>query len=254
MARATSHSINTLGAKLPASRPGEDGHAAAYSERVPVKITLSWTPLRLGMGAGAVAHRDWAKAASRPSAPFALAGGFANMLADDDPERVLANLGPNAGQIALAKRGFVQELVGSQRDEIIRHLRLLSPRDRRLRFGAPKTDASIDEYVHGIDFARDKVFGIFEPDLALTGVAHLALVVGREAAELGLSVVSDHRRKGYGYALLECAKLHARNLKYKKLCMHWLAENQVMFHLARKAGMSVVTEYGEADGHVALGG
>lgn len=179
---------------------------------------------------------------------------IANMRADDDPERVCAHLGPNADRIALAKPGFVQKLVASQRDEIIRHLQLLSPHDRWLRFGAPKTDASIDKYVHGIDFARDKVFGIFEPDLALTGVAHLALDVEREAAQLGLSVVFHHRRKGYGYTLLECAKLHARNLKYKKLCMHWLAENQVMSHLAHKAGMTVVIEYGEADGHVALGG
>ena len=114
---------------------------------------------------------------------------IANMLADDDPERVCAHLGPNADRIALAKPGFVQKLVASQRDEIIRHLQLLSPHDRWLRFGAPKTDASIDKYVHGIDFARDKVFGIFEPDLALTGVAHLALDVEREAAELALGRV-----------------------------------------------------------------
>ncbi len=156
----------------------------------------------------------------------------------------------------------VQKLVAFQRDEIIRHLVLLSPQDRRLRFGAPASDAAIENYARGIDFARDKVFGIFEHDLALTGVAHLALDVGTDTAELGLSVVPEHRGKGYGYALLARAKLHARNLTYKKLYMHCLAENQlwsfgkdsnVMIHLARKAGMTVVTEFGEADAHVALG-
>ncbi|HET9404056.1 MAG TPA: GNAT family N-acetyltransferase [Burkholderiales bacterium] len=147
----------------------------------------------------------------------------------------------------------VQKLVAFQRDEIIRHLRHLSPQDRRLRFGAPATDAAIESYAKGIDFARDKVFGIFEHDLALTGVAHLALDVETDTAELGLSVVPEHRGKGYGYALLARAKLHARNLTYKKLYMHCLAENQVMIHLARKAGMTVVAEFGEADAHVALG-
>ena len=147
----------------------------------------------------------------------------------------------------------VQKLVAFQRDEIIRHLQQLSPQDRRLRFGTPATDATIEKYVKGINFARDKVFGIFEHDLTLTGVAHLALDVDTDTAELGLSVVPELRGKGYGYTLLSRAKLHARNLTYKKLYMHCLAENQVMIHLARKAGMTVVTECGEADAHVVLG-
>ena len=147
----------------------------------------------------------------------------------------------------------VQKLVAFQRDEIIRHLLQLSSQDRRLRFGAPMADAAIEKYARGIDFARDKVFGIFEHDLKLTGVAHLALDVDSDTAELGLSVVPEQRGRGYGYALLSRAKLHARNLTYKKLYMHCLAENQVMIHLARKAGMTVVTEYGESDAHVMLG-
>lgn len=147
----------------------------------------------------------------------------------------------------------VQKLVAFQRDEIIRHLQQLSPQDRRLRFGMAMSDAAIEKYVKGIDFARDKVFGIFEHDLTLTGAAHLALDMETDTAELGLSVVPLQRGKGYGRALLARARLHARNLAYKKLYMHCLAENQVMIHLARKAGMTVVTESGEADAHVMLG-
>lgn len=146
----------------------------------------------------------------------------------------------------------VQKLVAVQGDEIVRHLQQLAPHDRRLRFGSPMSDAAIDKYARGIDFGRDKVFGIFEHDLSLTGVAHLALDAETDSAELGLSVVPEHRGKGYGYALLSRAKLHARNLAYKKLYMHCLAENHVMIHLARKAGMTVVTQHGEADAHVAL--
>jgi len=146
----------------------------------------------------------------------------------------------------------VQKLVAFQRDEIARHLRQLAANDRRLRFGAPMTDEAIGNYAGAINFSRDKVFGIFESDLTLSGVAHLALDAESDTAELGLSVVPEQRGRGYGYALLSRAKLHARNLTYKKLFMHCLAENHVMIHLARKAGMTVVTAFGEADAHVAL--
>lgn len=146
----------------------------------------------------------------------------------------------------------VQKLVAFQRDEITRHLLQLSPHDRQLRFGTPTSDAAITGYVRGIDFARDKVFGILEHDLTLAGVAHLALDAETDSAELGISVAPDRRGKGYGFALLARAKLHAGNLAYKKLYMHCLAENHVMIHLARKAGMTVVAQYGGADAHLAL--
>jgi RimJ/RimL family protein N-acetyltransferase len=147
----------------------------------------------------------------------------------------------------------VQKLAIFQRLQIKRHLQRLSAEDRRLRFGTFMSDAAIGRYVEQIDFSRDKVFGIFEAGLALSGVAHLALEPGSGMAELGLSVDSAHRGKGYGFTLLSRGKLHAQNLGYKRLYMHCLSENQIMIHLARKAGMQVVTEQGEADAHVLLG-
>ncbi|HKA86743.1 MAG TPA: FAD-binding oxidoreductase [Haliangiales bacterium] len=54
----------------------------------------------------AEAHRAWAKATSEALAPFARPGGYANFLVDDDPERVRASFGPNAGRLALAKRRY----------------------------------------------------------------------------------------------------------------------------------------------------
>jgi RimJ/RimL family protein N-acetyltransferase len=146
----------------------------------------------------------------------------------------------------------VHNLVAFQRGEIIRHLLQLSPHDRHLRFGSSMADAAIERYVKGIDFACDRVFGIFEHDMTLAGVAHLALDVETDTAGLGLSVVPEHRGKGYGYALVARARLRAGNLSYKKLYMHCLGGNQVMIHLARKAGMTVVTQSGEADAHVVL--
>ena len=147
----------------------------------------------------------------------------------------------------------VQRLGAAHRDEIARHLLRLPAQDRRLRFGTPMPDSSIEAYVSQIDFARDQVFGILGVDLELWGMGHLALDRPSETAELGLSVDWSVRDRGYGRALLDRAVLHATNRGYRALFMHCLAENQVMLRLARNAGLSVVIGAGEADGRLALG-
>jgi len=83
-------------------------------------------------------------------------------------------------------------------------------------------------------------------------VAHLALDPAGRTAELGLSVDPASRGRGYGFTLLQRAVLHAANLGTRVLFMYCLAENAIMMHLARKAGLSVVIHSGEADASLAL--
>ncbi|MEW5863507.1 MAG: GNAT family N-acetyltransferase [Pseudomonadota bacterium] len=135
---------------------------------------------------------------------------------------------------------------------IARHLLRLDPEDRRLRFGRAMRDEAIDAYVSGIDFTRDRAFGIFGDGFELAGVAHLAMDDATGQAELGLSVDAVLRGHGYGTALLRRAVLHATNRGYRALLMHCLAENAAMLHLARKAGLRTVVRAGEADAHLAL--
>jgi RimJ/RimL family protein N-acetyltransferase len=146
----------------------------------------------------------------------------------------------------------VQRLNAKHRDDIARHLLQLPENDRRLRFGQAIRDDAVREYVNRIDFDRDRVFGILGPSLELAGIAHLALSPEDKSAELGLSVDASLRVKGYGYALLQRAVLHAANLGYRALFMHCLAENAIMMRLARKAGLLVLIESGEADGKLKL--
>jgi RimJ/RimL family protein N-acetyltransferase len=146
----------------------------------------------------------------------------------------------------------VQKLSSLQRPALQRHLQTLSPEDRRLRFGTFMNDAALEQYVNRIDFTHDKVFGIYGSDLALIGMAHLALDRDHHYAELGLSVEPAHRGHGYGLALLNRGKLSAVTRGYTTLFMHCLAENQIMIHLARKAGLKLVTEQGEVDAHLTL--
>ena len=146
----------------------------------------------------------------------------------------------------------VQRLNPKHREDIARHLVALPEHDRYLRFGRAIRDQAINEYVDSLDFARDKLFGTFGPELNLIGVAHLALDHAARSAELGLSVDPASRVKGHGYALLQRGLLHAANRGYRTLFMHCLAENGVMLHLARKAGLLVVIQSSEADGRLKL--
>ena len=94
------------------------------------------------------------------------------------------------------------------------------------------------------------LFGFFADDLSLAGAAHVAVFDG--VAELGVSVLAGYRRRGIGSALFERASGFARNHFIRTLFMHCLIENAAMMHIARKSGMKIVTDGGEADAHLEL--
>ncbi|MEW5887735.1 MAG: GNAT family N-acetyltransferase [Pseudomonadota bacterium] len=131
-----------------------------------------------------------------------------------------------------------------------RHFLALPPDDLRLRFGRILSEAALLAYVDAIDFGRDAVFGVVDEDLELLGVAHLG-VLG-EAAEFGVSVLPGHRGRGIGSALFERCATYARTHGIARLFMHCLAENQSIMRIARRAGMDVVLQAGEAEGQLEL--
>ena len=144
----------------------------------------------------------------------------------------------------------VQRLSANAAEAFAAHLHALDPDDVRLRFGVPQTRAAIDAYVARIDFAADVLFGVYGDALELQGAAHLAFA--SDFAELGVSVHRGVRGRGVGSALVARAAEHARNRSMPRLYMHCLAENAVMIRIARRAGMAVVVEAGDADAHVSL--
>lgn len=146
----------------------------------------------------------------------------------------------------------VARLNPRHREDIVAHLLKLPADDRRMRFGRAIRDDGVREYVMGIDFGRDRVFGVQGPALELVGVGHLALDPGAKLAELGVSVDASARGQGCGFALLDRAVLHAENRGYRTLFMYCLAENHIMMHLAAKAGLRVVIEGGDADARLKL--
>jgi len=144
----------------------------------------------------------------------------------------------------------IQELRAGAKPALKNHFLALSPEDRRLRFGMVVSDPAIERYVEGIDFARDDVFSVVDHSLDLVAVAHVAFL--DDSAELGVSVLPEYRREGIGTALLVRARERARNRFVSKFFVHCLAENEAMLNVARKAGMKVVVEYGDADAMLEL--
>jgi GNAT superfamily N-acetyltransferase len=158
----------------------------------------------------------------------------------------------------------VKELSERDRRRLLMHFLALSDEDRLLRFGSVLPDELITRYVQKLDFARDAVFGVYNSNLQLLGVGHLAFALREgnavlrgattkaRVAEFGLSVATSARGMGIGSKLFERAAIHCRNEDVDTLYMHCLATNQTMMHIARKAGMEIQRAYGEADAYLKL--
>lgn len=151
---------------------------------------------------------------------------------------------------------LVRELHAGHREKILAHLLELSDDDRTLRFGMYTSDEVIERYVAGIDFLNDSVFGVFDNNLRLIGLAHLGYPLfgnqTNKTAEFGVSVSEVGRGKGIGSALFKRAATHARNTNIGILYVHCLSSNKVMMHIAKKAGMDIEFSYGEADAYLRL--
>ncbi len=142
------------------------------------------------------------------------------------------------------------ELSRPQRGALVQHFFALGGEDRRLRFGVGLSDHGVRDYVENIDFDHDAVFGVFDDDMQLAGVGHLAR--GEACAELGVSVLPAYRGQGMGGSILARAHTHARNWGVPTLFMHCLSENGAMMHLARKQGMRIVSAGGETEAYLEL--
>jgi FAD/FMN-containing dehydrogenase len=79
--------------------------SAAFGQRrehFMVEIVAGWKP----DGDDGSAHRRWAHDLWRSLAPFALPGGYPNLLGPDDREQAAEAYGGNAARLRLLKRRF----------------------------------------------------------------------------------------------------------------------------------------------------
>jgi hypothetical protein len=162
---------------------------------------------------------------------------------------------PSTPARKLTQTAMVRELTTADRERLMTHFLALGTEDRMLRFGQIVPDHVIENYVNGIDFGKDTVFGVFDAQLHLVGVGHLAYLAETEAgrtAELGVSVSASARRCGIGSRLFQRAAIRCSNSHVTTLYMHCLSRNSTMMHIAKKAGMEIQYDYGEADAYLTL--
>ncbi|MDB5776702.1 MAG: Histone acetyltransferase HPA2-like acetyltransferase [Herbaspirillum sp.] len=166
---------------------------------------------------------------------------------------------PSRGKRAV----FVKELTARARRRVLNHFLALGASDRLLRFGTAVSDEVITRYVENLDFVRDTVFGVYDWRLRLLGVGHLAfaprektvdsrITAKARVAEFGVSVAASARGMGVGTALFARAAMRCRNADVDTLYMHCLSSNKTMMHIAKKAGMEIHRDYGEADAYLKL--
>lgn len=160
---------------------------------------------------------------------------------------------------------LVKQLAERDRRRVLKHFLALDDSDRLLRFGTVLPDAQVAAYVGRIDFSHDTVYGVYNKVFQLVAVGHLAFAPKEQlpaakamattkdkVAEFGVSVSRSARGLGIGSKLFERAAIHCRNADVDTLYMHCLSSNQIMMRIAKKAGMEIQREYGEADAYLRL--
>jgi GNAT superfamily N-acetyltransferase len=149
----------------------------------------------------------------------------------------------------------IRSLGRNHRTRIAHHLLTLDPEDRYLRFGHWASDEQIFRYVASLDFERDEVFGIYNRNLDLIAVAHLAYAKDSRfdsCAEFGVSVLASARGRGYGARLFARAAMHATNDDVRLMFIHALSENAAMLKIARAAGAIVERDGTESEAYLRL--
>lgn len=135
--------------------------------------------------------------------------------------------------------------------KITEHLLRLSDEDRYCRFGTVVTDEFIHKYVDKLD-PSDSLFFSLGHDGSIIGFCHLARY-SNDSADLGLSVDKEFRNKGFGNILVRQALSDAKVRGYKKLYIYFLGENEAMYKLAHKHGLSILPYADQHRGEINLG-
>ena len=146
----------------------------------------------------------------------------------------------------------VRTLAEHHRGRVMDHRLALGEADRHLRFGHAASDDQIRNYVTRMDLVRDEVLGVFDDQLVLVAMAHLAFDATGEIAEFGVSVHPHLRGRGIGARLFHHAVTHARNRGAHSMAIHIARENSAMLVIVRKAGAQITFDGGDAVAQLGL--
>ena len=132
------------------------------------------------------------------------------------------------------------------------HLLSLDEESRYMRFGYHIRTDQIRELCKKWQANADKhvIFAIENEDLEIVGIGHVSLE--DSPGELAFSVLKECQGQGMGDALMKRCIEYCQNHNIKTGCMVCLGSNDKIKSLARKHGILVKTEYGDASAEVAI--
>jgi GNAT superfamily N-acetyltransferase len=146
----------------------------------------------------------------------------------------------------------VRQLHVRHRPRVLDHLLALSDSDRQLRFGHVVSDYLLGQYVEQLDFDGDDIFGVFDSQLQLVAMAHLAFDESTQLAEFGVSVQAHLRGRGIGATLFERAVTQARNRGAQSMAIHLERNNAAMLAIVRRAGAEIEFDGAQATAQLEL--
>jgi GNAT superfamily N-acetyltransferase len=148
----------------------------------------------------------------------------------------------------------IRSLGSRHRRRVRQHLLALGSDDRARRFGHHASDERVLHYVDTLDFGGDAIFGVFDRQLRLVAMVHLAFQAPGDAAEFGISVLPSVRGRGVGALLFGHAVTLARNRGVHRLVIHLARDNAPMLAIVRRAGASLAFEGSDAIATLPLAG
>lgn len=136
---------------------------------------------------------------------------------------------------------------------LLDHLLALDVEARRWRFGYAANDYAVEMYVNSIPDS-DYILGIRDSfTLKVVAVAHLAIDKDGHCADLGISTLSEYRRKGYAERLLRYAVNMMRNRNINTLYSVCLPDNQPLLRLFKKLNITSITSVeGDKEARVSI--
>lgn len=135
--------------------------------------------------------------------------------------------------------------------EIVNHIIALGDKDRYLRFGYNCSDERVAQYV-AHSFTTDELqqnfwYGVYDGDNL---IATLHVATGNDVAEFAFTTDVNYRGQKLGQLLFARGYQLVTEFQITRIYLACLSQNMAMRHIAKKFGMSVMTQGTDSEASV----
>jgi len=139
--------------------------------------------------------------------------------------------------------------------QIIQHIIGLDQDDRYLRFGYNCSDTQVADYVANSitssDTQQNFWYGIFDDELLIATI-HIAVSGVSDLAEFAFTTDTNYRGQKLGQLLFARGYQLVTEFQITRVYMCMLSKNKPMIHIAKKFGMSVMTQGTDSEATVII--